>query len=34
MPYRYDRNERRTVKCLAIMFVPFVAMLMLAWSFS
>lgn len=34
MAYRYDRNERRTVKCLAITFVPLVALMILAWSMS
>lgn len=27
MTYRYDRNERRTVKCLAIIFLPLVGIL-------
>ncbi len=34
MTYRYDRNERRTVKCLAIMLVPLLALIVIAWSLS
>lgn len=34
MSYRYDRNERRTVKCLAIIFVPIVVIMILGWSLS
>lgn len=30
-PYRYDRNERRTVRCLAIIFLPLVAVALAAW---
>jgi hypothetical protein len=34
MTYRYDRSERRTVICLAIIFVPLIAMMAIAWSLS
>lgn len=34
MVYRYDRSERRTVKCLAIMFIPLLALIAVAWSLS
>jgi hypothetical protein len=27
MVYRYDRNERRTVKCLAIIFLPIICII-------
>lgn len=29
--YRYDRAERRTVKCLAIIFLPLAGMALAAW---
>lgn len=32
--YRYDRNERRTVKCLAIIFLPLLVAGIAAWWLS